>query len=51
MIILRIIGLRQDFEPGTHPERTKMVTCCIAVFLMLSCAVLVRKSVCEVKTR
>lgn len=51
MNILRIIGLRQHFDPGTPPKRTKIVTSCITIFVMLGCAVLVRKSICEVKTR
>jgi len=50
MKILRIIGPRQHFGHGTPPKRTKIVTCCIAVCVILGCAVLGRKSVFEVKT-
>jgi hypothetical protein len=51
MKILRLIRLRQHFEPRIPPKPTKIVTSCTTVFVMLDCAVLVRKSVCEVQTR
>ena len=51
MNILRINGLPQHLNPEYPPKRTKIVTSCITLFLLLGCAVLVRKSVCEVKTR
>jgi hypothetical protein len=49
MNILRIIDLHQHFQHGIPPKRTKIVTSCINLFLILGCAVLVRKTFCRLK--